>query len=372
MANKYGDVIGVAVLAVAVLLIGLFQVFQPGGATFGDLTGGIVTFSTMVRIGILTIVIVGLNMLMGYAGQISLGQAAFYGMGAYASAVFSTRPELFGLPESLVAMWWWPWVVILAAMGFTGLFAYLVGRPILRLKGHYLAMATLGLGIMVYILFRENFGFRTTETNITGGYDGLFDVPRLAIGGFSLWPVERYYFFVWAIALIVIVLAMNMVKSRPGRALRAIHSSEIAAETMGVDTASFKVQVFVISAVFASLAGSLYAHFQAAVSPAPFSFEGSLDLVVMAAVGGMASVWGAPFGVATILVLEDLLRARLDLIFEGASGEIEVIVFGGLLVLIMIFMPEGVFVGIRNRINAWREERAGAAGDALPEQGAAK
>jgi branched-chain amino acid transport system permease protein len=358
MRNDKNDLYGILILAVLVTALGVFQMAQPGGLNVGDLTGGIVTFSTLVRIGILTIVVIGLNLLMGYAGQISLGQAAFYAIGAYASAIFSTRAvEIFGLPEAIAASWWFAWVVILAAMLFAGGFAYLVGRPILRLKGHYLAMATLGLGIIVYILFRENFGFRTNEFNITGGYDGIPDVPRLAIGGFSLWPVERYYFFVWLLVIGVIVITRNIVNSRSGRALRAIHSSEIAAEAMGVDTAAFKVQALVISAMYASLAGSLYAHFQAAVSPTPFDFAGSLDLVVMAAVGGMATIWGAPLGVATILILEDLLRARLDLVFEGAAGEIEVIVFGALLVIIMIFMPDGVVATIRDRIRERKEKR---------------
>ena len=167
----------------------------------------------------------------------------------------------------------------------------------------------------------------------------------MRIGGFELWPLTRYYYLVWFFAIVTIVLSLNIVNSRVGRALRAIHSSDLAAETMGVDTSEFKVWALVVSAMYASLAGSLYAHFQAALSPAPFSFIGSLELVVMAAAGGLASIWGAPLGVAFILIIEELLRARLHLLIEGASGEIETIAFGLILILLMIFMPDGIVKG---------------------------
>jgi branched-chain amino acid transport system permease protein len=226
-----------------------------------------------------------------------------------------------------------------------GGFAYLVGKPILRLRGHYLAMGTLGLGVVVFILFRENFGLSTADLNITGGLDGIPDVGRLSIGGFTLWPIERYYFLVWAIALIIIVLTLNIVNSRVGRALRSIHGSEVAANAMGVDTDKYKVQVFVLSAMYASLAGSLYAHFQAAVSPGPFSFSGSVELVLMSVVGGIASIWGAPLGVAVALILKELIRSRAQVVLHGAGGEHEVIAYGIVIVAIMIFMPEGLTVG---------------------------
>jgi branched-chain amino acid transport system permease protein len=206
-------------------------------------------------------------------------------------------------------------------------------------------MGTLGLGIVVYIILRENLGMSTAKINVTGGFDGIPDIGRLAIGGWTLWPIERYYFVVWAFALIVIVLSLNIVDSRVGRALRSIHGSEVAANTLGVDTDKFKLQVLVLSAMYASLAGSLYAHFQAAVSPTPFSFVGSLELVVMSVVGGIASIWGAPFGVAVTLILKELIRTRMHAVLRGAGGEHEVIAFGVLIVVIMLFMPEGLTVG---------------------------
>lgn len=350
--------LGITALGVLIIFFGWVEVARPGGIRFSDLTAGIVTMDTLVRIGILTIVVVGLNLLMGYAGQASLGQAAFYAMGAYASAILTVKAKTLGLPEPLVSTWWWPWLVLMGSMVFVGGFVYLIGKPILRLRGHYLAMGTLGLGIMVFIILRENFGLSTANINITGGFDGIPDVSRLSIGNFSLWPIERYYFFVWFVALIVIVLSLNIVNSRVGRALRSIHGSEVAANTTGVDTDKYKLQVLVLSAVYASLAGSLYAHFQAAVSPGPFGFVGSLELVVMSVVGGIASIWGAPFGVAVVFILKELIRTRMHAILRGAGGEHEVIAFGILIVLIMIFLPEGLTVGTASAVRRFRERSA--------------
>jgi branched-chain amino acid transport system permease protein len=350
--------LGIIVLALLIIFMGWVEIAQPLGIRMSDLTAGIVTMDTLVRIGILTIVVVGLNLLMGYAGQASLGQAAFYAMGAYASAILTVKVKTLGLPVELASTWWWPWLVMLGSMVLVGGITYLIGKPILRLRGHYLAMGTLGLGIMVYIILRENFGLSTADINITGGSDGIPDVGRLSIGGFTLWPIQRYYFFVWAVALVVIILSLNIVNSRVGRALRSIHGSEVAANTTGVDTDKYKLQVLILSAVYASLAGSLYAHFQAAVSPGPFSFVGSLELVVMSVVGGIASIWGAPFGVAVVLILKELIRTRMHNVLRGAGGEHEVIAFGLLIVLIMIFMPEGLTAGTVSAVKRFRRRSA--------------
>ena len=342
------NVLGVVVLMVLIGAIGWVESAQPFGIRFRDFTGGMVTFDTLIRIGTLTIVLVGLNLLMGYAGQISLGQAAFYGIGAYVSAVMTTLASRHGVLPGISQSWWWPWLAIAVGMVITGGFAYLIGKPILRLRGNYLAMATLGLGIILYILFREGEGF-------TGGNDGIAGIPRLAIGSFKIWPIQRYYFLVWALALVVIIIALNIVNSRVGRALRSIHGSEVAANTMGVDTAKYKSQVLVVSAVFASLAGSLYAHFQALIAPTPFGFVASVELVVMSVVGGIASIWGAPFGVALIYVVREILRARLHAVLHGAGGEHEMIVYGIIVVVIMIFMPEGLSAGLPKALQRARQ-----------------
>jgi branched-chain amino acid transport system permease protein len=332
-ARGYLGVIGLTFL---ILVIGWIESANPGGLRFRDLTGGLITFDTLVRIGILTIVVAGLNLLMGYAGQISLGQAAFYGLGAYVSGIMTTLAARHSVLLGVSGSWCWPWLAILAGLVITGSFAYLIGRPILRLRGNYLAMATLGLGIMVYILFREG-------GKLTGGNDGLAGIPRLSLGNaFRFWPMERYYYLVWAVAIAVITLALNMVNSRVGRALRALHDSEVAANTLGVDTQHYKLQTLVVSAMAASLAGSLYAHFQALVAPSPFNFQASVELVVMATVGGMRSIWGAPLGVAVVYMVREMLRARLHVLLHMAGGEHEMVAYGIILILIVIFMPEGL------------------------------
>ncbi|MGD8759727.1 MAG: branched-chain amino acid ABC transporter permease [Anaerolineales bacterium] len=356
LISRFPNLVALSIFALLLLGLGLVEIIEPAGIDFSDLTGGLVTMDTMVRVSILTIVLVGLNLLMGYAGQISLGQAAFYGMGAYASAILTSRFALLGIPEQIAETWWWPWLAMFAGMALAAGLAYLIGRPILTLRGHYLAMATLGMGIVIYILFRQNLGF--PGDHITGAHDGIPAVPRLAIGSFDLWPMKRYFFVSWTAALMSIAVALNIVNSRVGRALRAVHGSEQAAQSAGIDIAKHKLQAFVVSAVFASLAGSLYAHFQAAVSPRPFDFGSSLELVVMSAVGGMASIWGAPFGVFVILILKEVLRGGLRKLLHGASGEHEIVFYGVLLVVIMIFMPEGVVVGALERVKRRAARRA--------------
>jgi branched-chain amino acid transport system permease protein len=345
----FQNIIGLSALIMLVVAIGLIEIIRPLGFRFRDFTGGMVTFDTLIRIGIFTIVVVGLNLLMGYAGQISLGHAALYGLGAYISAILTTLAIRHNLLPEVSRSWWWPWLVIFVGMVLTGSFAYLIGKPILRLRGNYLAMATLGVGIIVYTLFREG-------EKITGGSDGISGIPRLSIGNqFELWPMERYYFLVWFVTIIVIISALNIVNSRVGRALRAIHGSEVAARVFGVDTSRSKLQILVVSAVIASLAGSLYAHFQALVAPSPFGFVASVELICMAAVGGLASIWGAPFGVALILVIREVLRSRMHVVFRGAGGEYELIAYGVILVLIMMFMPQGLVRGMTDIAIRWKE-----------------
>lgn len=337
------DAIGFLVAVVVLGAMGWIEMAQPAGLSLPRLSGGLLSLDTMIRAGLFTIVLVGLNLLMGYAGQVSLGQAAFYGMGAFFSAILTTRAGAIGIPRVLFEAWWWPWIVMLVGMLVVGGIAYLIGLPILRLRGHYLAMATLGIGVVVFVLLRENLGL--PQLNLTGGFDGVYGIPRLRIGDFMIWPVERYYVLVWMVAFAVIALGLNIVNSRYGRVMRAIHRSEIAAESVGVAVPRYKAQIFALSAALASLAGSLYAHFQAAVIPATFGFSDSLELVVMSAVGGMASIWGAPFGTFAILLLKEILRTQLRVVFPDVKGEFEAVAFGVILVLIMIFVPEGMTAG---------------------------
>ncbi len=292
--------------------------------------------SNMILIGIYTIVTLGLCLLMGYAGQISLGQAAFFGLGAYGSAVLTVR------------LGWSPWLALVAAALGTGVIAYLIGIPIFRLRGHYLAMGTLAFGVIVYIVLNE-------WKAVTGGPTGLPGIPRLMLGSIVLKGDLAYYYLVWLFALAALVIALNIVNSRFGRALRAIRDSEMAAESLGIQAMRYKLRVMVTSALYASVAGSLYAHYMIFVSPTRFDFSTSVQLVLMAAVGGLASIWGAPFGTAAVMLLTLVLREIISLLTPRGSGEQQIVAYGLLLVVIMIFMPEGVTAAVAK---AW--QRAGS------------
>lgn len=303
--------------------------------------------TVLTIIALFTMLTIGLSLLMGYAGQISLGQATFFGIGAYSMAIFSTR---LGLS---------PWLSLLAGMILAGGVAYLLGMLIFRLHGHYLAMATLGMNIILYLIL-------TQQVDWTGGPSGFRGVPDLSIGGMTLSTDTHYYYLIWFFALITIALSLNIVNSRVGRAMRALHSSEIAAETLGIDTGRFKLQVFALSAAYSALAGGLYASFLGFISPSSFTINASIKIVLMAVVGGLSSIWGATFGAAAILVIEQWLRTAIKSLVPGASGEQEIIAFGLILMLIMIFMPEGLVTGagkaLRARIPRRKPERAQPAG----------
>ena len=299
-------------LAVAVVIA--FFILIPFGWFLGQYT------TLMIFIGIYTIVTVGLCLLMGYTGQVSLGQAAFFGMGAYVSAILT---KTYGFN---------PWLAMLVAAVMTGAFAYIIGYPIFRLKGNYLAMATLGLGLIMWILFSQLRRF-------TGGPDGIWDVPYLSIGGFVFDTPFRRYFLVWPFCLAVLLISQNIVRSRTGRALRAIHGSESAAESIGINVVRFKVKILALSAVYASLAGSLLVHHLSGINPQLFDFVASVKLVVMAVIGGLASIWGAIFGAGTTRILSDELLLRF--------GQWDIVVYGLILVLVMIFMPDGLFVKLK-------------------------
>ena len=270
-------------------------------------------YEIAILVGLNAIVCVGLNLLIGYAGQISLGHAGFFGIGAYGSAILAAR---YGWP---------PLAALAAACAAAAALAYAVGRPILRLKGHYLAMATLGLGIIISIVI-------ATEDRVTGGPDGM-SVPPLAFAGFALAGERAWYWLVGALLVATVWLALNLIESPIGRALRALHGSEVAAEMIGIDSARHKLLAFVLSAGIAALAGALTAHYAGFITPGKVAFLHSIELVVMVVFGGMASTFGALVGAAVLTALPQLLT-----VFK----EFEMVVYGGVMMLTMIFMPRGL------------------------------
>ncbi len=283
-----------------------------------------------VFIALYSLIAGGLGLLLGYAGQVSLGHAAFYGLGAYGSAVLTLHYHVNA------------WLAMVIAALFTALVAYLIGLPTLKLHGHYLAMATLGFGIIVVILFNEGGAF-------TGGPSGLPGIPDLAVGNFVFSNDYRFYWLLWALVLVQLVLNRNLLRSRFGRALRAVHSSEIAAQSCAVNTGQVKLAVFVLSAVYASLAGSFYAHFLNFVNPNPFNFVFSIELVVMVLVGGAGNLLGPVLGVAVFSLLHQLLTSdsaqhlfALAHLPDDRAQALVGVLFGLLLVLILIFRPQGL------------------------------
>jgi branched-chain amino acid transport system permease protein len=275
----------------------------------------------VIRMCINAVIVLSLNLLVGYAGQISLGHAGFVGLGAYASAVL---PAHFG---------WHPLLALAAGAAGTGLLALLVARPILRLKGHYLAMATLGLGVIINIVIRNEAGW-------TGGPDGM-PVQSMELFGYELVRDIQWYWVVAVLLLLSAGGALNLIDSPFGRALRGLHGSEIASQVVGVDVPRYKTTVFVLSAVAASVMGSILAHYVGFVTPEIANFFHSIELVTMVVVGGMASVFGSVLGAVLLTALPQALAT-----FEGW----EIVVFGAILMLCMIFLPRGLVPTLAARL----------------------
>ncbi|MCW2248489.1 branched-chain amino acid transport system permease protein [Azospirillum fermentarium] len=274
-----------------------------------------------IRMAINAIIVLGLNLLIGFAGQISFGHAGFIGIGAYASAVLPTH---YGVP---------PMLALGAGALAAGALAAAVSYPIFKLKGHYLAMATLGLGIILTIAFRN-------EAALTGGPDGM-PVPTLEIFSVALSSDRQWYWVVAAMLVFSVWASLNLIDSPFGRALRALHGSEVASKVVGVDIARYKMAVFVMSAVFASIMGSVSAHYVGFVTPSVSEFFHSIELVTMVVVGGMASVFGSLVGAVLLTALPQLLAT-----FEGW----ETVAFGGILILFMIVLPRGLVPTLAARL----------------------
>ena len=290
------------------LLLLLYPLVQDNPYTLG--------LSNLVAIYV--IAVLGLNLFIGYAGQISLGHAAFFGLGAYGSAIATVT---FGIE---------PWLAMAGVALLVAILALVLGIPTLRLSGHYLAMATLGFNVVIHRIF-------TQWDEVTGGVSGFYGIPCLSIGAFSFATEVRFHYLVWSMALLALLLCLNLVRSGVGRGLAALAGDETAAAALGVDIRTSKVKVFVLSAVLASVAGSLYAHCYGYISPGSFDIFVSTDLVIMVVVGGMGSIWGSIFGAGIITLLPEWID-----VFESYKD----LVHGGILVLVLMFLPQGLVSGL--------------------------
>ncbi|HID97303.1 MAG TPA: branched-chain amino acid ABC transporter permease [Thermodesulfobacteriaceae bacterium] len=310
-----------------------------------------------------SLVILGLCVLMGYAGQISLGHAGFFAIGGYLAAALTTH-DLTPYSNTLiiqvlnrcglliqgqdiygdVLLYFNPWVSCILAISAAALTALVTGIPVLKLKGHYLAMATLGFGTIIYRIVLASAFF--------GEADGISDVPPFTlVSGIPGLPVievsgdfsgrVQNYYIAWSMVIAGTLLLLNLIDSRVGRALRSIHGSEETADAMGINTARYKLKTFILSAIFAAAAGVFLTHFNGGIGPSEAGIMKSVRYVAIVAVGGMANIWGA----LTMGVLLNFLSLR------GIFGTYDDAVFGLILILIMLFAPEGILsIRIRQRL----------------------
>jgi len=291
-------------LIVFVLIIGILPIFVRNQYFL----------SVLVFAGIYALVTIGLSMLMGYAGQISLGHAGFFAIGGYSSAILTKFYH------------WHPLQGVIAGMLLSVTAALIVGLPSLRLKGHYLAMATLGFGEIIYISSGAAVG-------LTEGPSGFSGVPVMTIAGFAFKSELSKFFLVWCIVLVTLIVSLNIIHSRVGRALRSIHGDETAANAMGINVSLYKIQVFVFSAILASVAGSLYVHHMCFVSPSGFNLNKSILFLIMIMSGGIGSLWGAIIGAVIFTLLPEFL---------GVFDDYDILMYGIILLVMMMFLPQGL------------------------------
>jgi branched-chain amino acid transport system permease protein len=335
-------------------------------------TGKTPYLTQLTMTGYYSMVIIGLTLLMGYTGQISLGHAGFFAIGGYTSAFLTTfnmlpykatpvvallnnigililRKDLYEMDILTMTSW----AACIFAVFLTVVIAWIIGRPVLKLKGHYLAMATLGFGTIIYKI--------VLATTFLGAADGLSDIPGfnlfpgLEVSGKSALRIENYY-IAWGLVIISMILLTNLIHSRVGRALRSIHAAEDASNAMGVNTAQYKLKIFILSAALASLGGVFLTHFNGGIGPSEASIMKSVRYVAIVAIGGMANLWGALF----MGVLLNFLSLR------GYLGSYDDAVFGAILILIMLFAPDGllrkdIFTGILDKLKHMAKKKGSAA-----------
>ncbi|MGK8204439.1 branched-chain amino acid ABC transporter ATP-binding protein/permease [Burkholderia cenocepacia] len=298
-------------------------------------------------IGLYAIVAIGLVLLTGVGGMTSFGQAAFVGIGAYATAFLTTR---YGVS---------PWLALIVGVVLTALVALVLGAVTMRLSGHFLPLGTIAWGLALFYLFGN--------LEMLGKYDGINGIPALSLFGLALDTGRSLYFLIWAVVLAAIVSVQNLLNSRPGRAIRALRGGGVMAEAMGVNTAWMRVVIFVYAAVLAAVSGFLYAHLQRAVNPTPFGLNHGIEFLFMAVVGGVSHVWGAVLGAAILTVLQDYLQTLLPKLL-GSEGNFEIIVFGVLMVLLLQYARQGVWPFVAKLFPRGPGAHVPAQADPLPQR----
>jgi branched-chain amino acid transport system permease protein len=285
-------------------------------------------------IALYSLVAVGLVMLTGVGGMTSFGQAAFVGLGAYATAWICTSPAVAAGLGTVVPAALLPWVGLALGLAFTFLVAWGLGAITLKLSGHYLPLCTIAWGLSLYYLFGN--------LDFLGGQTGIAGLPPLVIGGYSLASPRALGPLIWMVLLLVLWALHNLLDSREGRAIRALRSGRVMAESMGVDTAHYRIKVFVLAALLAAISGWLYAHLQRFVNASPFNLNIGIEYLFMAVLGGAGHLWGAVLGAAVITLVKEQLQNILPQLL-GTSGNFEVIVFGLLMVLVLQRFSDGIW-----------------------------
>jgi branched-chain amino acid transport system permease protein len=318
------------------------------------------------NIGLYAMVAVGLVMLTGVAGMTSFGQAAFVGLAAYATGWVGTAgAQMLGLAGSPLL----PWLGLLLGLALTALVAWLLGVVTLRLSGHYLPLGTIAWGLSLYFLFGN--------LEFLGGHTGMTGIPAIELGALSLASPRALGVLIWAVALASLWALANLLDSREGRAIRALKSGRVMAESMGVDTARYRLRVFVLAALLAALSGWLYAHQQRFLNPTPFNLHIGIEYLFMAVVGGAGYLWGALLGATLITLMKQQLQDVLPRLF-GASGQFEVIVFGLLMLLVLQRYADGLWPTLQRLTGRWFKTKPSVAvgagaqplpARALPERG---
>ena len=293
-----------------IILLAFIALYPPTLGGMSAYKSGVLIF-----IGIYVILAVSLDLLMGFAGQISVGHAAFFAIGAYVSGILTAR---YGAP---------PLAALIGGIALSGVVAWAVGRPVLALKEYYLAMATLALNEIIVTLI---IGLQW----LTGGASGLRDVPAFSLPGFSFDNHVHYYYLVWGIVLLVVVSSVALARSPFGRTLIAIHSDETAAKTFGIDCAQYKLRVYVLSAFYASVAGSLFAHYMGFLAPDDFGVLTSINILVMLYLGGIGTIYGPALGAVFLKLLPE---------FTYQFQDYELLLNGVILIMVLVFMPKGLF-----------------------------
>ncbi|MGF9714707.1 branched-chain amino acid ABC transporter permease [Paenibacillus naphthalenovorans] len=271
-------------------------------------------FETVNIAGIYAIAVIGLNLILGYAGLIALGHAGFFGLGAYVSAYLSIHLNVH------------PFLSILLSCILIAMFTFLITFPLLRLSGYFLALGTLGLGVVLFTLINSG-------GEITGGPNGLANIPGFSIGSYQFHSFHDHFYLIWITVLIIFILTKNLANSREGRAMKAIHSDEGAAASFGVNVFRFKMKVFVLGCTLGALAGGYYAHYMVFISPDIVSMHNSINMLIMGFLGGLGSYLGPITGTFVFQIIPQI---------SALMEDYEILIKGIIFLLVVLFLPGGV------------------------------